>query len=157
METFNCSGEHLPNSTCQFLEAEASFPPNFASILSAIKHNSSVLFLTQALYTLVKSSQLKTNFWDFRVPESKFVKFLVSVLKRQVNSFSDFSLFFSVITYNSYESLWFRNFVFWTKGSHKNTNFDIFQCSDENLPNSSCHFPNHKSFFLQILHDSSIS
>ena len=46
------------------------------------------------------------------------------------------------------------HFLLWTKGSHENTNFDIFKCSDENLLNSSCHFPNHKSVFL---HDSSVS
>ena len=48
------------------------------------------------------------------------------------------------------------HFLLWTKGSHE-ANFDIFKCSDENLLNSSCHFPNHKSVFLQILHDSSVS
>ena len=48
------------------------------------------------------------------------------------------------------------HFLLWTKGSHENTNFDTFKCSDENLPNSSCHFPNHKLFLLQILHDSSM-
>ena len=35
--------------------------------------------------------------------------------------------------------------------------FEIFECSGENLRNSLCHFPNHKSVFLQILHDSSVS
>ena len=49
------------------------------------------------------------------------------------------------------------HFLLWTLGSHKNTNFDIFKCSDENLVNSSSHFPNHMSVFLQILHDSSVS
>ena len=49
------------------------------------------------------------------------------------------------------------HFLLWTKGSHKSTNFDAFKCSDENLPNSSCHFPNHKVVFLQILHDSLVS
>ena len=49
------------------------------------------------------------------------------------------------------------HFLLWTKGSHKKTNFDIFKCSDKNLLNSWCHFPNHKSVFLQILHDSSVS
>ena len=49
------------------------------------------------------------------------------------------------------------HFQLWTKGSHENTSFDTFKCSDENLSNSSCHFPNHKSVFLQILHDSSVS
>ena len=49
------------------------------------------------------------------------------------------------------------HFLLWTKRFHENTDFDIFKCSDENLPNSSCHFPNHKSVFLQILHRSSLS
>ena len=49
------------------------------------------------------------------------------------------------------------HFILWTKGSHENTNFDTFKCSDENLLNSSCHFPNYKSVFLQILHDSLVS
>ena len=49
------------------------------------------------------------------------------------------------------------HFLLWTKWSHESTNFDTFKCSDENLPNSSCHFPNHKSVFLQILHHSSVS
>ena len=35
--------------------------------------------------------------------------------------------------------------------------FEIFECSDENLPNFSYHFPNHKTVFLQILHDSLVS
>ena len=35
--------------------------------------------------------------------------------------------------------------------------FEIVECPDQNLPKSSCHFPNHKEFFLQIFHDSSMS
>ena len=46
------------------------------------------------------------------------------------------------------------HFLLWTKRSHENTNFDIFKCPNENLLNSSCHFPNHKWVFLQIFHDS---
>ena len=49
------------------------------------------------------------------------------------------------------------HFLIWTKGSHESTNFDIIKCSDKNLLNFSCHFPNHKSVFLQILHDCSVS
>ena len=87
---------------------------------------------------------------------SKFVKFLMPILKLQVNSSSDFSSFFSVITYNSSVNFKFTHFVLWTKGSHENTNFDIFKCSDENLLNSSCHFWKHKSVFLQMLHQYSV-
>ena len=49
------------------------------------------------------------------------------------------------------------HFLLWTKGSHESTNLDTFKCFDENLLNSSCHFPNHKSVFLQTFHDSSVS
>ena len=44
-----------------------------------------------------------------------------------------------------------------TEGSHQSCNFDTFGCSAENLPNSSCHFTNHKSVFLWIIHHSSVS
>ena len=49
------------------------------------------------------------------------------------------------------------HFLLWAKGPHEHTSFDTFMYSSENLPNSSCHFPNHKSVFLQILYDSSVS
>ena len=46
------------------------------------------------------------------------------------------------------------HFLLRTKGSHQNPNFETFKCSSENSPYSSCHFPNHKSVFPQILHQS---
>ena len=48
-----------------FCKAQVSFPSNFASIFSAIKYNSSILFLAQTLYTLVKSNLLKCKFLRF--------------------------------------------------------------------------------------------
>ena len=144
----------LPSS---FLKAQVSFPSNFASIFSAIKHNSSVLFLAQTLYSLVKGSNKRASFLHFRVFESKFVKFLMSILKWQVNSSSNFASFFIVMTHNSTVNFKLIHFLLWTKGSHQSSNFDTFNCSGENLPNSSCHLPNHKSVFHQILHHSSVS
>ena len=49
------------------------------------------------------------------------------------------------------------HFLLWTEGSHQGPYFDTTECSGENLPNSSCHFPNYKSVFLQTLHHSSVS
>ena len=64
-----------------FLKAQVTFPLNFASVFSAIRHNSSVLFLAQTC-NLVKGANYRAFFaLDFRVLESKFVKFLMSVLK----------------------------------------------------------------------------
>ena len=47
-----------------FQKAEVSFPSNFASVFSAIKHNFSILFLAQT-YTLVKSNLLMCKFLRF--------------------------------------------------------------------------------------------
>ena len=87
---------------------------------------------------------------------SKFVKFLMSVLKRQVSSSSIFVSFFIVMTHNFSVSFKPIHFLICTKGSHQSSNVDTFECSGENFSNSSCHFPSSKSVFLQILHHSSM-
>ena len=48
-----------------FWKAQVSFPSNFASICSVIKHNFSILFLAQALYAMVKSVLLKCKVLGF--------------------------------------------------------------------------------------------
>ena len=68
---------------------------------------------------------------------SKFVKFLKSILKRQVSSSSVFVSFFIVMTHNSSVNFEVIHFLLWAKGSHESSNFDTFECSGENLPNSS--------------------
>ena len=80
----------------------------------------------------------------------------MSILKRQVNSSLIFVSFFIAMTHNSSVNFKLINFLFLTKGSHQSPNFETFECSGENLPNSSCHFPNRKSVFLQILYHSSM-
>ena len=47
----------------------------------------------------------------------------MSILKRQVNSSSDFSSFFSVITYKSSVSLQLMHFLLWTKGTNQSADF----------------------------------
>ena len=59
-------------------------------------------------------------FWDFWVLRSKFVKFLISILKRQVNSSLDFPSFFSVITYKSSVNFKLIYLLLWAKGFHEN-------------------------------------
>ena len=49
------------------------------------------------------------------------------------------------------------HFLLLIKGSYESQNFETFKCFSEKMPNSSCHFPNHKSVFLQILHQSLVS
>ena len=77
----------------------------------------------------------------------EFVKFLMSILKRQVNSSSKSSSIFSVITQ-------LIHFLLWAKGSHQSPNFHTSSVLVK-IPHVI--FPNHKAVFLQILHSTSIS
>ena len=102
-----------------------------------------------------QKEHIKVNIFDFQVLGSKFIKFPMSVLKRQVNSSSNFASFFIAMTHNN-SSVNFKliHFLLWIKGSHQIPNFETFKCLGETLPYSSCHFPNHESVFFQILHHS---
>ena len=81
------------------------------------------------------------------VPGSKFVKFFMSILKWQVNSISNFASLFIVIMHNSPLRFQVIHFVSCIKRSNESSNFDSCGCYGENLPNSSCHFPNYFSNF----------
>ena len=121
-ETSECYGENLPNSSCHFL--------NHKLVFLQILHHSSVpwkirpicTFLSQTLNTLVK--------------------------RGPINSSSNFSSFFIVITPNSSVNLKLMRFLLRVEGSHQTPNFDTVKCSGKNFPNSSCHFANHRSFFF---------
>ena len=87
---------------------------------------------------------------------SKFIRFLVSTLKPQVSFFPNFASFFIFVTHNSSVSFQLIDFLHWINGSHQSPNFETFECSSENLPNSSCHFPSNQSVFLDVLHYSPV-
>ena len=77
-----------------FLKAQVSFSSNVASIFSAIKQNSSILFSSNNIYFGQKQPIKVQVFLDFYGLGSKFVKFLMSILIWQVNSSSIFASFF---------------------------------------------------------------
>ena len=156
-ETFECSDQILSNSFCQFWNNELIPLQIFCIPLQFHERLLLRTFLAQTIYTLLIRSPLKWKFWDFQVLGSKFIKFLMSILNWQVNSFSNFASFFIVITYNSSVDFKLILFLLWIKWSHQYLNFETFNCSGENLAYSSCHFPNHKSVFFQILHHPSVS
>ena len=56
-QTFGCSNESSPNSSCHFWNHKVRVYSNFASLLSVMKDNSSVFFLAQTSYTLDKNFQ----------------------------------------------------------------------------------------------------
>ena len=112
-----------------FQKVQASFPSNFASICSAIKNNSSVLFLAQTLYTLVKSSPLKCKFFRFSSARVKIIKFFLSILNRQVKFSSIFASFSIFMTHNSSVNCKLIHFLFLIKGPNKSPTFQTFKCA----------------------------
>ena len=81
----------------------------------------------------------------------------MSILKWQVISYSSFASLFIAMTHNSSVNFKLLYFLLCVKGSYQSLIFETFKCSGENLPYSLYHFPNHKSVFVQILHQSSMS
>ena len=70
-----------------FSKSHVNFSLNFAWHSSVMKDNSSELYsLVKHFIVWSKAAHQSTDFWDFRVLESKFVKFFMSILKRQSNS-----------------------------------------------------------------------
>ena len=124
------------------LKRQVNSSPNFVSLFSFMKDNSSVLFSSKNTYFAQKEA-FKVKI--FQVPGSIFVKLLMSTLKLQVNSSSNFASFFIVMADNSSVDFKLILFQLWIKGSHQNPSFETFKCPGENLPYSSFHFPNHKS------------
>ena len=82
---------------------------------------------------------------------SNFVKFLMPILKRQVDSSPNFAFLFSFMKDNS--SVLF-NIYFAPKGPIKIKILETFKYSGQN---SSCQLWNDESVPLQILHNSSLS
>ena len=90
-----------------------------------------------------KRSPSNGNFSDFQLIAWKLTKFLMSFFKSWASFALNFASPFSVMGRNSYEIFQLKHYMFWTKTSHQSTISQIFECSNESSPNSSCHFWNH--------------
>ena len=87
----------------------------------------------------------------------KIFQIVVSILKRQVNSLSNFASLFIVMIHNFSVNFKLMHFLLWMKVSHQGSIFWTFECSGKSLPNSRCLFPIHQLVYFQILHQSSVS
>ena len=112
-----------------FLKGQVIFPSNFGSIFSAIKNNSSILFLVQTLFALVKSSLLKCKFLRFSSAPVK----ICQIPPVNFELTSQFFLTFQIILHCIFVSFFilsFRlmHFPLWIKGSHQSPN--LYSLSD---------------------------
>ena len=89
---------------------------------------------------------------------SKYVKFLMSILKRQVDSSPTFVSLFRFMKDNSSVFFFSSNNTYFVRKEHiKMKIFETLKCSDHNSSNCSCQLWNDKSSPLQILPHSSLS
>ena len=100
-ETFKCSGENLVNSSCHFWKHKSIFLQILqqSSVLSNI---APLYFLSIKMIHFDQKQSIKVQIFEtFECLGQNSLKFLMSILKRQVNSLSNFSSFSSAITSNS--------------------------------------------------------
>ena len=110
-----------------FQKVQVSLSSNFTSIFSAIKHNSSVLFLAQVLYTLVKSSSLTFRFLRFSSARPKIHQIAQVNFELTSEFLFKFASFFILKTHNSPVNFKLIHFLFLIKGPSKSPNFQTFE------------------------------
>ena len=135
-----------------FLEPRVTFSSNSAWLYRVTKHNSSVFFLSKPLYALDKSIQSWCKFSDFRLVALKLNRFLILFFKPQISFPLNYSSPFSVMTHNSSETFQLKHNMLLTKRAYQCTVFQTFECPNESSHNSSWHFWNKRSGFIQNLH-----
>ena len=113
-------------------ESTVNFPSSVASKFSAIKQNSSILFLVQTLYILFKTKSLKCNFFRFLSALAKTCQ----ILHVNFELTSQFLFKYCIILHchdaKLHVNFKLMHFLLWIKGPRT--------CPGENLLNSSCHF-----------------
>ena len=128
-----------------FLKAQVSFPWNFASIFSPIKHNSSV------------TTFFSSNIIYFGQKEAVMVK-ICQIPHVNFEATGQFPCkFYITLQYHERTPLYLfssDNIYFAQKEPIKAKLFALFECLDHKLSNSSCQLWNYKSIPLQILHHS---
>ena len=109
------------------------------------------------MYAFDKWIQSRCKFSDFQLLVWKLTIFLMSFLSPQRSFCLKFATPFSVVTHNSSESFYLKQYMLLTKRAHQCTIFRLGCSNDESSPNCSCHFWNHKVRVFKISHHCSVS
>ena len=139
-DTFKCSAENLPNSSCHF--------PSNKSVLLQILHHSSMpsgitplyFFRSNNIYFVQKES-IKVNFLRLSSAQVKICQIpYVSFETTKVNSSPNFVSLFSFMKDKFYVLFSSNNIYFAQKEPIKVKIFETFECPGQNLSNSLCQF-----------------
>ena len=133
-ETCECSGQILSNSLCQLWNDE-SIPLQILYPPSVSWKITSLYFFSPNNIYFGQKEPIRVHIFETSV-RSKFIKFVMSILKWQVNSSSNFESFFIAMTRNSSVDFELILFLLWIKGFHQYPNLETLNFSGENLPYS---------------------
>ena len=150
-KTFKCSGQILSNSLCQFWN-DNSIPLQILYLSSVSWKVIALWFFSSKNIHFARKEPIKMKFFEtFGVLGSNFVKFLMSILKQQVDSSPNFVSLIHLYFFSS------NNIYIPQLEPIKTKFFETNECSGQILSYSLCQFWNNKSIPLQILHPSSVS
>ena len=98
-DTFECWDQNLSNSLWQLwndkaISLQILYPSSVSQKITLL-----YFFSSNNIYFLQKET-IKVNFWDFWILKTKFVKFLMLTLKRQVDSSPNFPSLLSFMKEN---------------------------------------------------------
>ena len=100
-ETFECSGQNLFNSDMSILKRQVDSSPNFVSLFRFTKENSLALFSSNNIYFAQKKPIKGKLFETFECSGQNLSNSDMSILKRQVDSSSNFVSLFGFMKENS--------------------------------------------------------
>ena len=136
----------LPNFSCYFLNHKAKVYSDFVSLFSVMKDNSSAFFQLKPHILWTKIAHRSEIFGLFsgwvKIHENPHVMFETSQF------FLNLVSLVSVRRDSSSVLFQLKIYIVLSKGAHQSANFQTFNCSHENLPNSSCRLSRHVSVFL---------
>ena len=138
-ETFECLGQNLLKIIL-ILKGQVNSSSNFASFFIAMTHNSSVSFNLIHLLFWMEGSHQSPNFETFECSGKNLSNSSCDFLSHKWVSLQ--FLHHSSVSWNITPSYFFSSSIiyFVQKKSIKVQIFEIFECSCQNLSNSSCQF-----------------
>ena len=143
-ETFQCSGQNLSNSLRQFWN-DKWIPLQILLPYSVSSKITPLYFFSSSNINFAQKEHINMKFFETFKCSGQ------NLSNSSCQLWNDKSIPLQILYHSSLS--WqitpvnFKLILFqlWIKGSHQNLNFETFKCSGENLPYSSCHFPNHNS------------
>ena len=124
------------------LESTSQFFLQFFFQCSVPSNIAPLYFFRSDIIYFCQRSQLNSRFFRFSSSRFKMWQIPFVNFEMTIQFLFKYCLFFIFMTHNSSVNFKVIHFLSWMKESHQSPNFDTFECSAENFPNSSCHFLN---------------